>query len=76
MRPLFTIAWWRPLAAVLRWLAFRSPHIDPMPVAWTKVTGPYFGNAVAVLRTRARRAELALESAAGRRRTERPGWTG
>jgi phosphodiesterase/alkaline phosphatase D-like protein len=63
MRPLFRIAWWRPVAAVLRWLAFRSPHIEPMPVAWTKVSGPYFGNAIALLRTRGRRAEMVVERA-------------
>jgi hypothetical protein len=51
------------VAAVLRWLAFRSRHIEPMPVKWRKVSGPYFGNAIAVLRTRGRRAEMVVERA-------------
>lgn len=63
MRPLFAMAWWRPLVAVLRWLMARSPHIDPLPVEWTKVSGPYFGNAVATLRTAGRKAELVVERA-------------
>jgi hypothetical protein len=65
MRPLFRIAWWRPLAAVIRWWMFRSPHIEPMPVEWEKVTGPYFGNAVATLRIHGRAAEMVVELAAG-----------
>ncbi|MGH3761158.1 alkaline phosphatase D family protein [Actinophytocola sp.] len=63
MRPLFTIAWWRPVAAIWRWLAHRSPHIDPMPVEWTKVSGPYYGNAIATLRTTGRSAEVVVERA-------------
>jgi phosphodiesterase/alkaline phosphatase D-like protein len=65
MRPLFRIAWWRPLAAVLRWWMFRSPHIEPLPVEWDKVAGPYFGNAVATLRTNGRSAEMVVEQAEG-----------
>jgi phosphodiesterase/alkaline phosphatase D-like protein len=65
MRPLFRMAWWRPLAAVVRWWMFRSPHIEPMPVEWEKVTGPYFGNAVATLRTTGRDAEMVVELAEG-----------
>lgn len=65
MRPIFRIAWWRPLAAVIRWWMFRSPQIEPMPVEWDKVAGPYFGNAVATLRTTGRRAEMVVECADG-----------
>ncbi|MPZ79452.1 MAG: hypothetical protein GEV28_03260 [Actinophytocola sp.] len=63
MRPLFVMAWWRPLAAVLRRLMFRSPHIDPLPVEWRTVSGPYFGNAIATLRTNGRKAEMVVERA-------------
>jgi phosphodiesterase/alkaline phosphatase D-like protein len=63
MRPLFVMAWWRPLAAVLRLLMFRSPRIEPLPVEWRKVSGPYFGNAVATLRTDGRKAEMVVERA-------------
>jgi phosphodiesterase/alkaline phosphatase D-like protein len=65
MRPVFRVAWWRPLAAVLRWWMFRSPHIGPMPVEWDKVAGPYFGNAVATLRVTGRDATMVVEQAEG-----------
>ncbi|HEX2134187.1 MAG TPA: alkaline phosphatase D family protein [Actinophytocola sp.] len=71
LRPFFTLAWWRPLAAVFRWLMLRSPHIDPMPVNWNKVSGPYFGNAIAALRTDGRYAEMVVERAEGGRDTPR-----
>ncbi|MGQ0840572.1 alkaline phosphatase D family protein [Actinokineospora sp.] len=63
MRPLFRLAWWRPLAGVLRRWMFRSPRIEPLPVDWSKVAGPYFGNAVATLKVRGRAAELVIECA-------------
>ena len=65
MRPVFRLVWWRPLAAVIRWWMFRSPHIEPMPVEWDKISGPYFGNAIATLRTNGRKAEMVIERAAG-----------
>jgi phosphodiesterase/alkaline phosphatase D-like protein len=71
LRPFFKLAWWRPLAAVFRWLMLRSPHIDPMPVDWSKVSGPYFGNAIAALRTNGRHAEMVVERAEGTREEPR-----
>jgi phosphodiesterase/alkaline phosphatase D-like protein len=71
MRPLFVMAWWRPLAAVLSRWAKRSPDINPLPVEWDKVAGPYFGNAVATLRTSGRRAEMVVERAEGEPETAR-----
>ena len=67
MYPLFVMAWWRPLAAVLGRWAKRSPDINALPVDWDKVSGPYFGNAVATLRTSGRRAEMVVERAEGGR---------
>jgi phosphodiesterase/alkaline phosphatase D-like protein len=67
MRPLFVMAWWRPLAAVLSRWAKRSPDINPLPVEWSKVSGPHFGNAVATLRTSGRRSEMVVELADGGR---------
>ncbi|WP_424184620.1 alkaline phosphatase D family protein [Actinokineospora sp. G85] len=63
MRPLFQLAWWKPLAAVTRWWMSRNPAIEPLPVAWEKTAGPYFGNAVATLRVRGRRADVVIEKA-------------
>ncbi|HEY7595438.1 MAG TPA: alkaline phosphatase D family protein [Actinophytocola sp.] len=65
MRPVFVAAWWRPLAAVLRRWMYRSPQINPLPVEWDKLSGPYFGNAIATLRTSGRRAEMVVERADG-----------
>ncbi|MDQ3404610.1 MAG: alkaline phosphatase family protein [Actinomycetota bacterium] len=65
MRPVFRLAWWRPLARVLRWWMFRSPHINPLPVDWTRVSGPFYGNAVASLRVRGRSAQMTVECAEG-----------
>jgi phosphodiesterase/alkaline phosphatase D-like protein len=67
MRPLFSAAWWRPLARVLGRWAKRSPGIEPLPVDWRKIAGPYFGNAVATLRTSGRRAVMVVERADGGR---------
>ena len=63
MRPLFKLAWWRPLANGLRRWMYRSEEIEPLPVDWTKAAGPYFGNAVATLRVRGRRADMVIEQA-------------
>ncbi|SES37069.1 alkaline phosphatase D family protein [Actinokineospora terrae] len=63
MRPLFRLAWWQPLAGVLRRWMYRSPEIEPLPVDWTKVAGPFFGNAVATLRVRGRDADVVIEMA-------------
>jgi hypothetical protein len=49
----------------MRWLMLRSPHIEPMPVEWEKIAGPYFRNAVATLRTNGRAAEMVVECAEG-----------
>ncbi|OLR89425.1 alkaline phosphatase D family protein [Actinokineospora bangkokensis] len=63
MRPLFRLAWWKPLAAVLRRWMLRSPQVEPLPVSWEKTAGPFFGNAVATLRVRGRRADMVIERA-------------
>jgi hypothetical protein len=63
MRPAFRIAWWRPVAAVLRWWSRRS--VEPMPVAWEKIAGPYLGNMVATLTISDRAAEMVMERADG-----------
>jgi phosphodiesterase/alkaline phosphatase D-like protein len=59
LRPFFYVAWWRPLASVLRWRLHR--RTDPLPLTWEKVSGPYLGNMVAILRTEGRDAEMVME---------------
>ncbi|MFC5288165.1 alkaline phosphatase D family protein [Actinokineospora guangxiensis] len=65
MRPLFAMAWWKPLARLLRWWMLRSPEIDPLPVDWEKIKGPYFGNTIATLTIDGKRATLVLDQAKG-----------
>jgi hypothetical protein len=67
MRPLFRMGWWKWLAAGLKWWMLRSPHIEPLPVEWDKVVGPYFGNAIATLRMAGREARMVVERAEGGR---------
>jgi phosphodiesterase/alkaline phosphatase D-like protein len=63
MGPFFHLAWWKPFAAVLRWRMLKK--VDPLPVSWEKVAGPYLGNMVATLRTSGRDAEMLLERVEG-----------
>jgi hypothetical protein len=63
VRPFFYLAWWRPFAAVLRWRMLKK--VDPLPVSWEKVAGPYLGNMVAALRTSGRDAEMLLDRVDG-----------
>ncbi|MGW5054342.1 alkaline phosphatase D family protein [Actinokineospora sp. NPDC004072] len=65
LRPLFTIAWWRPLARVFRWLMLRSSAISPLPVDWRKLHGPAFGNTIATLRIDGDHVAVDLEQARG-----------
>jgi hypothetical protein len=61
LRPFFYVAWWRPLASVMRRLMHRT--VEPQPVEWEKVCGPYLGNMVATLRTSGQAAEMVMERA-------------
>ncbi|MGX7828584.1 alkaline phosphatase D family protein [Actinokineospora sp. 24-640] len=65
MRPLFVLTWWRPLARAIRWWMLRSPDINPLPVEWTKLHGPDFGNTIATIVLDGERASLILERATG-----------
>lgn len=48
MRPLMRLGWWRVPAAATRALA-RSAGLPRPGVAWRKLAGPYFGNAIGTL---------------------------
>ena len=72
MRPLFALAWWKPLARLLRWWMLRSPDIEPLPVDWVKRHGPDYGNTIATLTLDGSSATLLLEEAEGDEPTLRP----
>jgi hypothetical protein len=63
MKPFFFVAWWKPLASVLRWRLMKKA--DPLPVDWEKVAGPYIGNMVGTVRTSGREAHMLLERVVG-----------
>jgi hypothetical protein len=60
-RSIFRLAWWRPLGRLLRRIADRA-GVPADPVSWTKLTGPHFGNSIAVLEVDGRQARFRLES--------------
>ncbi|OLF07197.1 phosphodiesterase [Actinophytocola xinjiangensis] len=64
LRPPLRAGWWRPVAAIARWWA-RVAGVAPLPVTWTRTTGPHFGNAIAVLHVEGRRAKVVVERATG-----------
>ncbi|HEY8374133.1 MAG TPA: alkaline phosphatase D family protein [Pseudonocardiaceae bacterium] len=61
-RPLFRIGWSRPLGRLAeRWA--RRAGVPPLPLRWTKLGGPYFGNMIGLLTLDGPRAEVTLEQA-------------
>jgi phosphodiesterase/alkaline phosphatase D-like protein len=68
IKPFFYLAWWRPFAAVLRWRMLKK--VDPLPLSWEKVAGPYIGNMVATMRTSGLDAEMLLERVDGDKLTQ------
>ncbi|WP_159923749.1 MULTISPECIES: alkaline phosphatase D family protein [Nocardia] len=61
-QPAFALSWAAPIASALRWLADRR-GLSPDPVRWRKISGPHFGNSIASLDVRGRRARFTLETA-------------
>jgi len=60
MRPLMRLSWSRALGRATRGLA-RSAGVPKPAVRWTRLAGPYFGNAVSTLRHNGRRADVTVE---------------
>ncbi len=54
------VVWFRPVAAAVRRVVRRFGVPDPS-LSWSRLTGPFFGNAVATLEFRDRRAEVVIE---------------
>ncbi|MEV0681900.1 alkaline phosphatase D family protein [Actinosynnema sp. NPDC050436] len=61
-RLVFRLSWSRPLARVLRRWADRA-GVSPDPVSWQRISGPHFGNSVAILEISGRQARYRLETA-------------
>ena len=60
IKPVFTLGWTRPAAAVTRWWVRRRGVPSP-PLTWTDVCGPLFGNTIATLEINGRSAEVFFE---------------
>ncbi|BAL92274.1 hypothetical protein AMIS_70540 [Actinoplanes missouriensis 431] len=60
MRPLMRFSWSRAVARVARGLA-KSAGVAKPALRWKRVAGPYFGNAVGVLRLEGRAATVTIE---------------
>ena len=60
LKPLMRLSWSRLGARMTRGLA-RSAGVARPSVAWKRLAGPYFGNAVSTLRHTAGRAEVLVE---------------
>jgi hypothetical protein len=60
MRPLMRLGWSRGVARAVRGLA-RSAGVPKPALRWSRVAGPYFGNAVSTLRHEGARAVVTVE---------------
>jgi hypothetical protein len=60
IKPVFTLSWTRPAAAVTRWWVRRRGVPSP-PMTWTDVCGPLFGNTIATVEVNDRTAEVFFE---------------
>jgi hypothetical protein len=63
MRPLMRFAWSRAAARAMRGLA-KSAGVGRPGLRWTRLAGPYFGNAVSTLRHDGERAVVTVEGTA------------
>jgi PhoD-like phosphatase len=64
MKVTFRIAWSAAAARVTRALLGRTAPMPPVNVAWTRLSGPYFGNEIGELTFTGRHAEVALHRSA------------
>ncbi len=60
MRPLMRLSWSRSTATAMRGLA-RSAGVRKPALRWSRLAGPYFGNAVSTLRHEGARAVVTVE---------------
>jgi len=60
MRPLMRFSWSRAAARTMRGVA-RSAGVKKPPVGWSRLAGPYFGNAVSTLRHQGTEADVTVE---------------
>jgi hypothetical protein len=64
LKPVFTVSWSRPAAALARWWA-RRYGVPRLPLSWANTCGPLFGNTIATLQVDGRSAEVLFEQPRG-----------
>jgi hypothetical protein len=60
VKPVFRLGWSRRLARVTRRYARRKGS-PPLPITWSNLSGPLFGNTIATLVATGRSAEVLFE---------------
>lgn len=65
MEYVFALGWWRPLAERVGRVA-RAVGITDPPLTWSRIGGPWFGNAVSTLEVTGRQARLRVERSGAR----------
>jgi hypothetical protein len=65
MEYVFAVGWWGRLASVLGRVA-KAVGIGEPPLSWSRIGGPWFGNAVSTLEVTGRQARLVVERSGGR----------
>jgi phosphodiesterase/alkaline phosphatase D-like protein len=65
MEYVFALGWWRPLAAGVGRVARAVGIADP-PLTWSRIGGPWFGNAVSTLEVTGRQARVRVERSGAR----------
>jgi hypothetical protein len=60
IKPAFRVGWSRRLARLTEWWSRRA-GVTPVPITWTKLAGPLFGNMIATLELDGRRSTVWFE---------------
>nr|WP_271214264.1 alkaline phosphatase D family protein [Rhodococcus wratislaviensis]GLK41801.1 alkaline phosphatase [Rhodococcus wratislaviensis] len=63
MKVTFRISWRRATERTVRFILGRVSRVPPVPIDWSKVAGPFFGDQVATLHLNGRAARLVMEQA-------------
>lgn len=63
MKVTFRISWSRAAERAVRFVLSRVSPVPPVPIEWSRLAGPFFGDQVATLRLRGRTARLVVERA-------------
>ena len=63
MQVVFRITWYRATEAAVRFLLKRVSHVPRVPIEWSRLCGPFFGDQIATVTLDGRSAQLLIEQA-------------